>query len=482
MLEVKELVESGEFLEGLQKLEPYMKADPMNTMGLFLLGQIMLETDKQSIAYPLYKLVTQQEPKRPEAWINMGKAAGELHRYEEEEVFFKKALKLAKQQNNENCLHLATQNLGTCAVHSCNPDKAVYWAKKALALKDTRQSRIDIGYAYLSMQNFKEGWEYYNDGIGFQLNRDKRQYFDEPEWDGSPGKRLILYGEQGLGDQIAFAEAVRDVRKMSKSVTLHVTPKLPGLLARSLVLPTFSYGEDADQSWQSPVDASASIARIQQYVRDDIDKFTGKPFLIADPNRRIQWRALFDSMGDRLKVGIAWTGGSHLTQEVARSTSLENLLPILKSDVDWISLEYNDKSEEINAFTAKHGIKIHDYPWATRTKDYDDTAGLVAELDLVISIPTSVVHLAGGLGIPCWCMVHPHPHFMFGLQGEKMPLYKSVKLFRRAKDWDILDNVKGTLDEFILRHHNSGGTGALRFTPTSGRVGEDSLFKQGAVY
>jgi len=108
--------------------------------------------------------------------------------------------------------------------------------------------------------------------------------------------------------------------------------------------------------------------------------------------------------------------------------------PILDLDADFISLEYKDRSDEIRQFTDKTGIVIHDYPWATQTKDYDDTAALVAELDLIVSVPTSVVHLAGALNRPCLCLVHDRPHFMFGLRGNKMPYYDSIELFRRNGD------------------------------------------------
>jgi hypothetical protein len=411
-----------------------------------MLGQVLLETEKQSLAYPIYKLLTQLDPKRPEIWINMGKAAGELHRYEEEEKYFKKALKFANEQGNEAVIFLATQNLATNAVHQTNPDKALYWGNRALAIKENNQSRIDIGFAQLLKYEFKEGWKNYNKGIGNQKFRDVRRYRDEPEWDGSDGKRLIIYEEQGLGDQIAFSECIKEIRRKAKSVILHVNPKLKNLFHRSFLLET--HGRD-EIKWAESVnvDASASMAKIQEYYRDDIDKYIGKPFLIADTFQRIQWRALFDELGDKPKVGIAWTGGMHHTQQDARSTTLENLLPILTADVTWISLEYKNRSEEIAKFEKDHGIRIYDFPRATQTDDYDDTAGLVAELDLVISVPTSVVHLAGGLGVECWCITHPHPHFMFGIEGRRMPYHKSVEIFRRDKGWEPLEEIRGRLDE-----------------------------------
>lgn len=469
MLEhIKRLIDERDWLTALDALEEPMQNDPLNPLCLFMLGQILLETEKQPLAYMVYTMLTTMEPKRPEIWINLGKAAGELHKYEEEESHFRKALRLAKQSNNEACIFIATQNLATSAVHRTNPDQAIHWANKALSIKENRQSRVDLGFAQLAKFNFKEGWANYNAGLGMQQYRDIKQYKDEPEWDGSDGKRLVLYGEQGLGDQIVFAECVKDVRRKAKSVILHVNPKLKNLFERSFILETHAFEDHRNWVDSANIDASASLTRAQEYLRDDIDRYPGVPYLFADPLRKLQWRAALDSLSDKPKVGIAWTGGKKHSQEEARSTTLENLLPILKEDVTWVSLEYKDRSDEIKAFEKEYGIKIHDFPYATQTDDYDDTAGLVAELDLVISVPTSVVHLAGALGVPCWCITHPHPHFMFGIEGKRMPYHGSVEIFRRTKSWEPLEEIRERLNE--IRSNYSSRAGTRGVTSQSGGV------------
>ena len=345
--EVRDLINRKEWVNALQALDPYMQKYPVEPMGLFLLGQIMLETEKQSIAYPIYKLATTLEPKRPEMWINMGKAAGELHFYEEEEKCFRKAITLAKAQKNELAEFISIQNMASCGVHQADPNKAIHWANKSLKIERTKKSLVDLGYGQLMQKNYKEGWKNYNEGLGITENREIKSYIGEPEWDGSPDKHILIYGEQGLGDQIAFASAVRDARRISKSVILDVTPKFKNLASRSFVLETHGYGKGNNWMNGRHIDASVSMSRIQEYLRDDVSKYTGKPYLIADSNRRLQWKALFDSFGDKLKVGIAWNGGVHSTQRDERSTPLKNILKMLNQDVTWISLEYEDSSEEV---------------------------------------------------------------------------------------------------------------------------------------
>jgi len=471
MLErAKEHITRGEWVEALGALEPYMEAHPLDPMGLFLLGQIMLETEKQSIAYPIYKLCSQLEPKRPEVWINMGKAAGELDLFEEEKICFEKALKFSKAQNNTPSEAVATQNLATNGVHMGNPDRALYWGKKALELNDLPAIHQDMGFAHLAKFNFKEGWEEYDYGLGLLDSREIRNYQGEPKWDGSRDKRLVIYGEQGLGDQIAFASAIKDARRVSKSVILETHRKLETLFSRSFVLEAHGTYREDNPGWARgrKIDASCSMATIQKYFRTEPHKFPGTRFLVPDPVRKMQWKAVMDSLGEKPKVGIAWTGGVKGTGKSLRSTTLEHLLPLLKHDVEWISLEYKDRSDEIRAFKEKHGIQIHDYPWATQTDDYDDTAALVDELDLVIAVPTSVVHLAGGLAKPCYCIVPEKPNFMFGVEGDSMPYYNSVKLFRRGKDWDILKSIGEHLNEF--RRNNPGGPGSRGYLSQSSEL------------
>ncbi len=173
---------------------------------------------------------------------------------------------------------------------------------------------------------------------------------------------------------------------------------------------------------------------------------------LADPQRRIMWRALLDSLGPQPKVGIAWSGGISLTQRGARRAALDQLLPILKQDAIFVDLEYKDRGADMAAFERRRKVKIHTFPWATRTADYDDTAALVAELDLVISVPTAITHLAGALGVPCWCLTHPRPHIHYARHGDKMPYYDSVRLFRREDDNDWAASVRevaGHLRELI---------------------------------
>jgi ADP-heptose:LPS heptosyltransferase len=157
------------------------------------------------------------------------------------------------------------------------------------------------------------------------------------------------------------------------------------------------------------------------------------------------WRALFDRQRKPV-IGIAWTGGVPWTGDRYRKWTLDDLLPVFRSvDAVWVSLQYKDAGKEIAAFRARHpDIDLRQYAYATLTQDYDDTAALVAECDLVFSMQTGVIHLAGALGKDCWCFVNSHPGWRYGASGDSMPWYRSVRLYRQ--DGDVWPLVKAAED------------------------------------
>jgi ADP-heptose:LPS heptosyltransferase len=163
----------------------------------------------------------------------------------------------------------------------------------------------------------------------------------------------------------------------------------------------------------------------------------------------VQWRALLDAIGPKMKVGIAWTGGKKNTGKHRRSLDLDDLLPILRQDATFVSLQYMD-SPDILALQDTHGITIHHWRHAVQTADYDDTAALVAELDLVICVTTAALHLCGAMGQRCWVMMPKHPHWMFGISGDSMPWYESVKLYRQKHNWvELIAEVATDLRNLI---------------------------------
>lgn len=369
----------------------------------------------------------------------------QLYRFDAAERCFRKAELLAKDDDARGGLYI---NWGCMLVSAGRWIEAERIARKAMELRpESPKAKANLGMACLALGRWSEGWELYDAVIGFDKSRRKEQYAEEPVWDGSPDQRIVIYGEQGLGDEISFSSMVPDAIAKSKSVVIDCTDKLAGLFRRSFPQATV-YGTrwERNLGWDrahQEVDASISIGGLGKLFRPDSKDCPGTPWLVADPERVAMWQALFAKQG-RPVIGVAWSGGVPWTGDRNRRWDLEDLLPIFRSvDAVWVSLEYKDATKEIAAFKAKHPeIDLRQYAFGTLTQDYDDTAALVVALDHVVSMQTSVIHLAGALGKDCYCFVNRHGQWRYGTAGYETPWYKSVRLYRNITGWPISEAAK----------------------------------------
>lgn len=431
--EAATLIESGNDPEALPILDDALFEDPDDPRALYLLGMIMSNSEKHGLAYNLFKRVTEEAPERHQAWLNMGKCCDELKRYQESEQHFLKSLSLKEDP-------LAYSNLSALQVKLCRPRMAKRWAKKALNLMpNLRSAHLNLGFSKLMLKDYS-GWADYEAGLGHVKWRDVKEYGGEM-WEPVHNGEVVIYGEQGIGDQIAYAEPITKAIKDADRVILDVSPKLEGLFRRSFGVETHGTQFKKNPEWaQGRCFEACALSSLQKFYRASPKGFSQKPYLVADPERRAAVRGLLSQVNPEKKpvIGISWTGGLKETGRDERSTDFETLKPLIEAvDACWVSLEY--KGEKLATEL------ILDFPWLTKTKDYDDTAALVAEMDLVISVPQSVVHLAGALGVDCWVLQSPKPHFIFGLEGETL-FYGTVKQYRREKGWDIIETVKKDLE------------------------------------
>ena len=259
---------------------------------------------------------------------------------------------------------------------------------------------------------------------------------------------VVVYGEQGIGDEIMFASCLPDLLRDCKSVVFDCHKKLHSLFATSFPdIDIYPTREDELITWPTlpdgtpryQFDARVAIGSIPAFYRPNLESFPGTPYIKPDVAKEAEWAVRLSKLSDRPKIGISWIGGHKRTRIEVRSTPLETYLPILQQNADFISLQYTPCEDELAAFEKKHGIKIHHFPEAVYSPSYADTAALVANLDLVITVCTSVVHLAGAMGVPTYVLTPSRPAWRYRLDLEHMPWYgRSVTLFRQSPsttDW-----------------------------------------------
>lgn len=417
--------------EAMRLCIKFMSENLDHAPAMVLAANIMVEAERYGLAHPLLIRASQLEPKEAIIWNNLAYLYTEMGDFEEAEKAAQKAL------HNNPRYALGWNSLANVYVHLSKPVEAVRCADKAIELDPKiPEAQFNRSLAKLMLGEFETAWEGYDHNLGRHRSRRERIYGIIPRWTGANDLKIAAYGEQGIGDQIAFSSCIPDLKEKNE-VIIECDPKLAGLFGRSFDVPVYGTINQKGIAWpliEKP-DASVAMGSLPGFYRNSRESFTGNPFLVADPERCYQWRALLDKMCPKLKVGIAWTGGIKRTGANWRSLALNDLEPILRQDATFICLQYKDASAEIDKLYREKGLTVHQWRHATLTPDYDDTAALVAELDLVITVTTAAVDLAGGLGKPCWVMVPRKPHWRFLVDGgTTIPWYESVKLYRQYRD------------------------------------------------
>lgn len=409
--------------------------NPDDALALFLIGTIYAESERFGMAANIFRRICDLRPEKPEAWNNLGMAYEGMKDHKQSQKLFRKAWEIEKRANYAS-------NIGNSYLSQQEYKTAQEWARRALKLDpENRSAKSVLGMACLSLNEWGEGWDNYESTLGGKF-RKETQYQEEDRWDGTEGKTLIVYGEQGIGDEVMYASCVPDVAKNNR-VVLECDPRLQGLFRRSFPQVDV-YGtrrEPADWLDKYQFEARCAVGSLPKYYRRDTKDFPGVPYLKADPERVTQWEALWK----RKTIGICWSGGSKHNRWQERAIGLEAFRPLIESmDADFVSLQYKDPTGEIE----ETGLPVRHYKRATMTDDYDDTAGLVASLDMVIGVHTSVHHLAGALGVPGVILV---PDQTLWLYANDFPWYSSAKLFRQKPGEAWVKTIERLHDSGICR-------------------------------
>ena len=331
-------------------------------------------------------------------------------------------------------------------------DAAIEYLTKAINQKpDHWIAHWNLALALLSSGQWERGWREHEHGFRTQQRRD-RVLGGRPRWRGpkqEPGITVAVYGEQGIGDEIMFASMIHDVLKTNK-VVIECHQRLVTLFERAFGphgVNVYGTREEESPAWPDTeaFDRQISIGSLGQYYRNKRDDFHGNPYLDAEPAPR----------SSRFRVGISWTGGQKAGRVRKRTVPLSWWKSILDNDAEFISLQYTDADEEIALVNAL-GYDIAE-PAEVKANDYYETAKLVRSCDLIITVCTSVVHLAGALGVPCWVMTPKSPAWRYQNEGP-MPWYRSVRLYRKPgtieESWEpVVAKIGYDLAEMLVERN-----------------------------
>jgi tetratricopeptide (TPR) repeat protein len=365
-----------------------------------------------------------------DAHTNRGNALLALLRYDEAEAEYCTALRL--QPHSAACL----SNLGSVLTDQRRLDEALAVQRRALAIDP---GFVDAQYNHaislLLAGQLESGWQYYE--ARWQLPWNKPRGFAQPRWTGEPlaGRTILLHAEQGLGDMLQMARYVPLVAARGGRVLLEVHPPLVRLL-RDLpgVTQVIPLGAALP-----PFDLHCPMFSLPLVFGTRLDTIPAEPYLRADPALATpglvaRCRALFGSRTG-MRVGLVWQGAARIGILVnrERSVAVEQLAPLADlPGVDLYGLQKDPDAESAREAAALGVIDL-----MADVADFADTAAIVAELDLLISVDTSTAHLAAAMGKPVWLLSRYNGCWRWQTERTDSPWYPSLRIFRqdRSRDW-----------------------------------------------
>lgn len=418
---------------------------------LFAAGNIEFKKEHWAIARVLYeRSVSIFE--YPGVYSNLGAVCRRMHDVESSLQYLLRCIEL--DPTNESAL----TNLAAAYVNEGCPQRGIEWAEKALAVHSGAQkARWNLGLMQLESGDYANGFRNYRSGIAAG-ERMERFYDDKnsiplieqdslPHWREFRAKngrkpRLMVWGEQGIGDEIMFCSMLREAAEDFELI-FECHPRLLTLFQASMGIPLYGTRKERSIRWPMDdgivADAKCPIGDLAGFYRTTKESFDGHgPYLHAPGDlllRAHDW--LHEQAKGKKIVGFAWSGGVAKTNMLYRSIQAEQLKSLMSDPrIFPVCLEYQNATKTIESL----GVDIA-YPRAyLEHHDYAYTAAIVGNLDALVTVNTSVVHLSGAMGIPAYVLTPSKPAWRYGVSDELVtPMYwypATHKLYRQqGQDW-----------------------------------------------
>ncbi|HEX2977964.1 MAG TPA: hypothetical protein VHO47_02510 [Candidatus Babeliales bacterium] len=328
-------------------------------------------------------------------------------------------------------------------------EEALHYLKPALLKRpDDWPANWDLGDLYLALGDFKRGM------AGFKFRWQHEKQFQEKLWRGEDitNKKVLIYCQWGLGDTFMYIRYAIELKKRGAYVIcqtqnplvqlLSYSPYIDQIITKNDALPAFDY--------QLPTTYFPEIFETSiETIPDEI------PYLFVDQKFVDQWAAKLGNK-EKFRIGICWQGALREDPQTAgRAMKLTDLVQLFKMEnIEIYSLQQGYGSEQINDLNPQHKSKLHifDDHFDKDNGAFVDTAAVMKNLDLVITIDTSIAHLSGAMGIPTWVMLQYASEWRFFLDRSDSPWYPTMQLFRQTTqgDWQtVINNVMNELQRVV---------------------------------
>ncbi|WP_162244252.1 MULTISPECIES: tetratricopeptide repeat protein [unclassified Phenylobacterium] len=446
--------------------------EPSNNLGALLRRQMRFDE-----AIEVLRLALMAEPEAPMLWLTLGTIVGDKGDIDQAEIFYSEALRLDPSYAK------AHYNLANILFTKHRHDEALSHCHKAIELSDVPEDssmmRFALSTMLLARSELTQGWAYYDARLEPTYAEPIHFVVDRPRWTPGTsiaGRHLMLFGEQGLGDEILFANVLDDVLAdlgPEGRLTVAVTDRLLPFFQRSF--PSVTFGSHATlkgsgrafrgaqfiKDW-SDIDLWAPLGAMLKSYRGAISQFPDRPkgYMKADPSRAQHWRNTLAHLPG-LKVGVLWTSLVIDSSRHLYFSPFEDWRAVLQTPgVSFVNLQYGDQSEAIAHARDAFGVEIHQPPGIDLRNDLDDVAALSGALDLVIGFSNASFNIAAASGTPAWLIAVETAWTRLGT--DHYPWYSQVRTYAPAThgDWAaVMAKVAEDLTQEAARGTGVAATG-----------------------
>ena len=411
-----------------------------NFIGIYLnWGSVLLELKRYDEALTSFDRAMQLKSDDHEPYNSKGNTLHELKRYDEALISYDRAIKLKPDY------HEPHNGKGNTLLGLKRYDEALISYDRAIKLKpDYADGYWNKSLLKLLTGQYEEGWKLYEWRRQAKTTKNNYKLYNQPLWLGKESlqnKILLVEAEQGLGDIIQFCRYIPMLENIGAKVILEIPRTLTSIIK---TMPSNLLILEKRQSLPH-FDYHIPIMSLPHAFNTNTQNIPASiPYLFSDKVKREYWNKKL-SKKTKPRVGLVWSGSTAHRNDKSRSLPLKDLEPVLELPFEFHSLQKEVRENDQKTLFEFNQVHQHQ----DELNDFSDTAALIEEMDLIISVDTSVAHLAGALGKDVWILLSYHPDYRWMLVRNDSPWYPTCTLFRQSKidDWtelifEIISNLK----------------------------------------
>jgi len=434
--------QAGDAERALEMISRSLELAPDRLYFWLNFSEISRASGRTDAAIRGFKKAIELSPNFAGAWYGLGQAHERAGDFPDAIAAYRRSMEL---DANDPCPQL---NLGVLIEREGQYDEARRLFERALELRpDYPHAHVALGLSMMRRGELERAWPHYEWRWRHPHFRGAGLDQEHPVWDGAHlnGKTIVVRNEQGLGDVLQFVRYLPMISARGGQLVLEAQPPLESLLRQNP-----SFGSIVAIGDALPIyDIQVGLLSLPGIFKTDMSNIPATvPYIEVDPLVVRRWRQRLGEPAG-LRVGLVWAGNPRFPGDKRRSITLESFAPLLKIPaVAFYSLQVGSAGEQAKAPPA--GANLTDL--GPDLRDFTDTAAVLLQLDLLIAVDTSVVHLAGALARPVWTLIPYVPDWRWFMDREDSPWYPTMRLFRqrRLDDWsDPIERVTSALCQLV---------------------------------